>query len=370
MLPHKLSPAPTTFQTAAEWLGENIPAIATEITERHFLLHPELSEKYGPRGRKKCIEDAVFHLHYLAEAVAANSAKSFCDYVAWAKVMLISRGIDWRELAANLEQMARVLRGNAPPEHQPVFDSMIEVAVADLPAFPERLPGFIGPGEPFANLANAYLEALLLLDREKAIQKVLEAIEAQVSLSDLFNHVISPVQREIGRLWQQNQITVLQEHYCTATTELVIARIRKDFIGNKRLVRALALCPEDEEHSLGIKMFAELLESDGWNVTYIGGKVPERDVLKHLTSHKTELVAVSVATALNLSKMRQLITAIRQLPLVPHPSILAGGAALLSDDNLWKTMGADAFAPNLPEGLDMANKLVKSDPIDALRHSL
>lgn len=370
MSPHKTNSARTTSQTAVEWLSENIPAIATEITEQHFHLHPELSEKYGSQGRKKCTEDSVFHLHYLAEAVAANSPKIFCDYVAWAKVMLVSRGIDWRELAANLEQMARVLRGNAPTEHQPVFDSMIEIALAELPAFAERLPGFIGPGEPFASLANAYLEALLVLDREGAINKVLEAMKEQMSLSDLFNHVISPVQREIGRLWQQNQITVLQEHYCTAATELLIARIRKDFIGNKRLVRALALCPEDEEHSLGIKMFAELLESDGWNVTYIGGKVPERDVLKHLKSHKTELVAVSVATALNLSRMRQLITAIRQLPLVPRPRILAGGAALLGDQNLWKTMGADAFAANLPEGLDMANKLVKTDPIDALRHSL
>jgi len=370
MLPHKSSSARTTFRTAAEWLSENIPAIATEITERHFLLHPELSEKYGSRGRKKCTEDSVYHLHYLAEAVAAYSSKIFCDYVAWAKVMLVSRGIDWRELAANLEQMARVLRGNAPTEHQSVFDSMIEVALAELPAFAESLPGFIGPGERFASLANAYLEALLLLDREGAINKVLEAIEAQVSLSDLFNHVISPVQREIGRLWQQNQITVLQEHYCTAATELVIARIRKEFIGNKRLVSALALCPEDEEHSLGMKMFAELLESDGWNVTYIGGKVPERDVLKHLKFHKADLVAVSAATALSLSKMRQLIAAIRQLSLLPHPRILAGGAALLGDHNLWKTMGADAFAADLPEGLEMANKLVKSDAVGALRRSL
>lgn len=311
MSPLKSSTVQRSSQTPSEWLGENIPAIATEITERHFFLHPELSEKYGLRGRKKCIEDSVFHLHYLAEAVAAYSPKIFSNYVAWAKVMLVSRGIDWREFAANLEQMARVLRGNAPTEHQPVFDSIIEVALAELPGFAERLPGFIGPGERFADLANAYLESMLLLDREGAIDKVLEAIAARVSLSDVFNHVISPVQREIGRLWQQNQITVLQEHYCTAVSELVIARIRRKFIGGKRLVSALALCPEDEEHSLGVKMFAELLESDGWNVTYTGAKVPENDVLKHLKYSKTDLVAVSAATALNLTKMRQLITAIR-----------------------------------------------------------
>lgn len=343
---------------ASAWLDENLDSLASAITAETFSRNSELQEKYGQIGRRKCEEDAHYHLHYLGEAIVNHSEKMFLDYVAWAKIMLCSRGIRAEDLANNLEVMAQVLRLKAPRPYRVIFDRVLASASAGLPNFPEALPSFVDDRSPHGGLANRYLNSLLLLNREEAFAVVVAALEDGLSFADLFQHVIYPVQKEVGRLWQENRITVLQEHYCTAATDLLITSSKRKFLGNRRNVAALALCADGEEHCLGIKMFADLLEADGWRVAYVGSKSPVADVLKHITLNSTDLVAISVASPLHLAKVRELITKIRSLPLRQIPAVLVGGAAINSEPDLWKRLKADRAALSVSEGLEVANRIV------------
>jgi methanogenic corrinoid protein MtbC1 len=286
----------------------------------------------------------------------------FIDYVGWAKIMLHSRGIDPASLGDNLESMADVLQLKSPRSCRSTFAEFVRSASAQLPKLPDTLPSFIDANSPFSELADFYLKSLLLLNRDAAISLVLRRLEIGLTIQDLFKHVIYPVQREVGRLWQENRITVLQEHYCTAATDLLIARLKHKTRGVPRHVTALAVCPDGEEHSLGIKMFSDLLESDGWRAAYIGPKCPTTDVLQHLVAYSVDFVAISVATPLNLGKAKDLIKRIKSLQ---HPPlILIGGAVLNSNPELWKHLAADGAAPDVSDGVDIANRLVaqrKSD---------
>jgi len=345
--------------SASEWLRQGIVGLANDIAEAQFVLHPELTRRFGERGKQKCISDNTFHLHYLAEAMACESIKIFVDYVGWAKIMLASRGIDYHDLQDNLAAMERVLTGKARRPHKQLFKSYLEEAKAALPTLPETVPALIDPQQPFSDVANAYLRSLLTLDRRGAIEHLLQHFEGGMSIRELFDHVITPVQREVGRLWQQNQITVVQEHFCTAATEMLLAGLRRKHLGVPREVSALTICAEGEEHCLGLKMFSDLLEADGWQVYYAGSKPPNAEVLKHLKSNKTDLVALSAATALNLGSMRALIAGIKSLPRDRTPRVLVGGMALAGDQKLWKKIGADAFAASVGEGLEQANLLIR-----------
>lgn len=355
---------------AYEWLSANIEPVAEAITTRIFALHPELEEKYGERGRAKCGQDSVYHLHYLAEAIASNSEKMFVDYVGWAKIMLLSRAVDSADLGDNLKVMANVLQLKSPAKYKRIFAQFIDAALTQLPAMPEALPGFIDPGNPFAELANSYLQRLLLLNREDAIALVTTELDLGLSIRDLFHHVIYPVQREVGRLWQENRINVLQEHYCTAATDLLITRLKHNFQAVPRSVRALAVCPDGEEHSLGIKMFSELLESDGWKVAYMGPKCPLADVLSHIKNHDTDLVAISVATPLNLAKTKELIAGIRSFSRNHTPAILVGGAALNSNPEIERYLQADGVAADVSEGVEIANRLVAQKKLVSPRYAM
>lgn len=354
--PSKTPKGVSIRSTAYEWLSNHVESIAQAAIARTFAKHPSLAQRYGERGQKKCEEDTVYHLHYLAEAIASNQKQMFLDYVGWAKIMLHSRGIDPKSFGDNLEGMAHVLRLKCPKLCRRTFEEFLSSALTQLPQLPDALPTFIEANNPLAHLANSYLQSLLVLDREGAISSVLRRIEAGLNIHDLFKCVIYPVQREVGRLWQENRITVLQEHYCTAATDLLITRLQHKTLGVPRSVTALAVCPDGEEHSLGIKMFSDLLESDGWRVAYIGPKCPTRDVLEHLRAHSVDLVAISVATPLSLGRTKDLIMGIRSLE---HPPlILIGGAAVNSSPELWKHLAADGAAADVLEGINIANRLV------------
>src|ERR1700730_1987916 len=122
MSPPKKSSTQKIMRSAAcEWLNANVEPIAQAITARTFAEHPDLQQKYGERGRRKCEEDTVYHLHYLSEAIATNRKQMFVDYGGWAKIMLYSRGIDPASLGDNLKSMAHVLRLKSPRSCKSTF---------------------------------------------------------------------------------------------------------------------------------------------------------------------------------------------------------------------------------------------------------
>ena len=91
-------------------------ALAEAITARQYELQPELIARYGAAGRARCLQDASYHLSYLSESVAATAPGLFADYVAWARVMLETRGVPAADLARNLEVMRGILQQQLAPE--------------------------------------------------------------------------------------------------------------------------------------------------------------------------------------------------------------------------------------------------------------
>jgi MerR family transcriptional regulator, light-induced transcriptional regulator len=172
---------PLVAPSASQWVNENVNSLAEEITEHQFLARPALLEKYGVKGKQKCREDAAFHLHYLSEAVSASSTKIFADYIGWAKIMLVSRGIEWHDLEQTLAAMKRALVKNASRDEGALLASFIDAALKLLPNLPESVPTFVDPNRPFSTVANTYLKSLLLLNRDEAVAYLLREVDAGLS---------------------------------------------------------------------------------------------------------------------------------------------------------------------------------------------
>ena len=70
------------------------------------------------------------------------------------------------------------------------------------------------PGAPaLDHLLSRYLEAQLAGDRRTAARVVIdEGLGAGHSVHALHAGVLQAAQREIGRLWQQNRISIAEEH--------------------------------------------------------------------------------------------------------------------------------------------------------------
>ena len=351
--------SPNPEASVVAWLNANVSLLASQITESQFVDRPELDQIYGSKGRAKCQEDTAYHLHYLASAIGAASPQLFAHYIGWAKIMLKSRGIEAEDLAQNLRHIKDALLHQCCDAEAALIREYIDGALQQLPQLPETVPSYIDARHPHSGLANEYLQHLLLFDRTRAIHAVTKAVEKGLSVKDVFQYVITPAQQEIGRLWQLNQITVIQEHYCSISADLLLMRLARRFIGVPREVSALTLCAENEEHCLGIKLLSELLESDGWKVHYVGAKSPTRDIIRHLKNNPTDLMAISIGTPMSLPRAHELIQAVRRLEPGTRPRILIGGAALNNQPDVVVTLGADGYAPSLLDGLEEANRIIR-----------
>ncbi len=347
-------------QLASEAVLAQRTEIAGTLVEREFARHPELTERYGAIGREKSRQDAGYHLSFLAQALALDNRAVFVDYVAWVKVMLSQRNVLPADLAFHLACLAEVLQEKLPGESGALAADFILTAVQAMPTMPEDLPTFLRTGEPLSPLAHQYFAALRRGERHLASRMVLEAVAAGMPVKEIYLHVFQPAQYEIGRLWQTNRISVAQEHYCTAATQLIMSQLYPHVFATATNGRTLvATCVAGDLHEIGVRMVADFFEMDGWNTFYLGANTPHPGVIATLVERHAQVLAISATISYHVEAVRELIHAVRQDPAVARVRILVGGYPFNQDIELWRHVGADGSAADAQQAIALANQIVQ-----------
>jgi len=192
-------------------------------------------------------------------------------------------------------------------------------------------------------LAPRYLESQLAGDRSSAVRLVMdEGVRGGVAVRELHLGVLQPAQREIGRLWQENRISVAQEHLATGITQLVLAKLYEHIpreSANGKV--AIVACVEGEHHDLGARMGADFLEMAGFDVQYLGANVPTKDLVAMVGDTKPDLLGLSVAMTFHVPELVRAVAAVRvaneSLPVV------VGGHVLAWAPELEQQLGVIAF---------------------------
>jgi len=349
----------TTHRHASETVLGRRAEIAATLVEREFARHPELAERYGKIGREKSLQDVGYHLSFLAQALAVNNQALFVDYIAWVKVMLGQRKVLAADLAFHLECLAEVLTEQLPAEDGALAAGFVTAAVQAMPAMPDDLPTFLHEGAPLSPLAHQYFQALRRGERHLASQLVLAAVEAGTPVKEIYLNVFQPAQYEIGRLWQTNRITVAQEHYCTAATQLIMSQLYSYIFATAKNGRTLvATCVSGDLHEIGVRMVADFFEMAGWNTFYLGANTPHADVIATLIERQADVLAVSATISYHVDAVRDLISAVRADPACSRVRILAGGYPFNQDPDLWRKVGADGSASDAQQAILLAEQIV------------
>ncbi len=333
--------------------------LAERIVARHYSLRQDLDSRYGGAGRAKCIKDAKYHLDGLAEAIGAGRPQLFADYVAWAKVVLCARGIPVEDLAESLEVSRQTIEEVLPHSQAAVAEQYILDSLSRLPTLPTVTPSYLCSDRPLANLVKEYLNALLQADRRKASQLVMDAVQKGTSVRDIYLYVFQQSQYEIGRLWQSNQISVAQEHLCTAATQLIMSQLYPLIFATERKNRRIVTaCVGGDLHEIGIRMVADLFEMAGWDTFYLGADVPNASIVQTVVDRDAHVLAVSTTLTTNISSVTKLIAEVRSNRGCEHTIILVGGHPFKVAADLWRDVGADGHAADAAEAIDLAELLL------------
>jgi len=342
----------------------NMSDLAARAVDRQYFLQPGVWEKYGKPGREKALEDAKYHFSFLAEAVAAGEPALFLDYVQWLQELFTGLHFPPDALRIALECTLDAIGAVLSPSVISASAALIETALKQVSAPPPDTPSFFTSENPLVEEARKYL--LLLLDGQKtAAQDLVDgALHGGASIREIYLQVFQPSQKELGRLWQSNRISVAQEHYCTAATQLIMARLYPRMLDSKKTgKRLVAACVSGELHEIGMRMVADLIEMEGWDAHYAGANTPAAGIVRMVADRRPAILALSATMTFHLGALESIIREVRA-GVPGSVKILVGGRALNVAPALWQTVGADGFARDA-EGAVVAAALLVGENQEA-----
>jgi MerR family transcriptional regulator, light-induced transcriptional regulator len=344
---------------SSKTINDKIDNLSQVAVDLQYSIQSDLWKPYNQIGYIKSIRDAGYHFSYLAESLAANDPALFLDYVLWAKVLFAGLKLPQNALRTSLECMKQALQESLEQDMAIIACEYIIFALERLPDAADSLESFLSPGSPYYELATNYLGALLRGDRHLGSQLILDAVNHGIDVKDIYLKIFQPCQQEIGRLWQMNKISVAQEHFCTAATQMVMSQLFPYFFPAVRNGHHLvATSIGGELHEIGIRMVADFLEMDGWDTNYLGANMPAESILYAIDERKADVVAISATITSQVSNVEKLINFIRSSSSNPHIKILVGGYPFNISNGLWQRIGADGYAYNAEQAVSAANQLI------------
>ncbi|WP_239014696.1 cobalamin B12-binding domain-containing protein [Archangium violaceum] len=208
-------------------------------------------------------------------------------------------------------------------------------------------------------LKDSYLSAQLAGNRREALRLLVdEGVLRGVPLPTLHLEVIQKAQWEIGRLWQENHISVAQEHMATAISQLALSHLYRHLPRdppNGRLV--MVSCVEGELHELGARMASDFLEMAGFDVRFLGASVPTEHLVREVLGSKPDLLALSVTMTYHLPALRQAMAAVREVaPMLP---VAVGGLAFTWAPGVEAALGVPFFGKDARELVAAACRMFK-----------
>ncbi len=334
-------------------LSEKIDAVkqqvAEAVTDEFFVRHPDWLKRYGERGRKHGIEDAIFHQSYLSSAIESGSVAPFEAYARWTVGMLGARHIAAHFVAENIIQVGKALQPSLSTAETEFVAEFIAAGVSACEnplTAPERVPTALGETQAL------YLQAAIKGERRAAVSLALESLKRVSDIVDVYVDIFQASQYEVGRLWETNRITVAEEHMATAITQYAMAQLYQHIepTGNQA-GRMVLTGIEGEMHQVGPNMVADVLEARGWDVRFLGTNMPQNGILQAIEEQRAETVGISATVVTSLPKVVRLVKAIQEKFTSGCPRIIFGGRAFTSTPLLCRELGGSDAALDLRSAL-------------------
>lgn len=211
------------------------------------------------------------------------------------------------------------------------------------------------------SVAKIYLEYLLEHKKIEAIEFVRMLYKKGMKITDIYTEVFVKCLHEAGRLWESGIINVGEEHYISEVTQSLISHFSiAQRSPRKSMRKALIVSIYGEKHSIAGKILADFFDRSGIETYYLGRDVPIRSLIDSLISTNTRLLAISVTMLQNLEPVEMLIHSLKEHPKLANLKVLVGGQAFESDTSIWKQLGADGYARDFDEAVQVAHDLLNS----------
>jgi MerR family transcriptional regulator, light-induced transcriptional regulator len=200
------------------------------------------------------------------------------------------------------------------------------------------------------SLYRHYFTALVSGDRSRCAETVSRLIEKNIPAETIYTDLFQNSLYRIGELWEQNRISVAVEHLATAITEHLLSQIYPRLLADRQPNnrRAVISCSVNEYHQVGARMVADIMESRGWDVWFLGANTPVHDLLDMIQEKKPDVLGLSISIYFNMAPLVTVIEAVRS-HYRDLDIVLGGQAFRWGGEELIKPFARTRVIPNSAE---------------------
>lgn len=345
-----------TAQVAGAIINRNRLEIADRTVSELMKAHRSLLESQG-LSAQDLVDYALRDLSKVFIAVISHRPALFAEYIQWQRSVFFHRDIPGAAISIHLTALSKALQERLSDEEYAAVSPVIEAGVAVLSETMLVEESFIDPEGTFGTFATQYVSLLRENRGPEAVALLGNAVDQGVPIEDTYTYIIQPAQREIGRLWQVNEITVAEEHAATEISRNAMAVLRQRITPYQhRDRRVLTACLGGELHDLGARMVSDLFYLGGYDSFFTGANTPHRVINEELKRREIHVLALSATMTLQVRLAIELIDAVRE-EYGDRVKVIVGGYAFNRHSTLWRDVGADGYAANGTEAVAWADEI-------------
>lgn len=164
------------------------------------------------------------------------------------------------------------------------------------------------------------IQHALLSFNEKEAQLKLDYVFSIFSPEKVAIDIVGPILVNIGKLWEENEITSAHEHFATNFLRSRIGMMLISHPSDQLLPKALCVCGPNERHEIGLLIFTLYLKRKGYDVVYLGQSISSTDIDEVIKELEPKYLFMSCTLKKNVPDTINVVDAIR----VRFPELIIG----------------------------------------------
>ncbi len=189
------------------------------------------------------------------------------------------------------------------------------------------------------DLIDKLVRCLEAHDREGAVEAVLAAAGAGISIEDLYSQALEPFLALVGRRWCERLTAVWEEHLIVGAVRAAVEALYPVVLEHKAKVEPVPVtvaffCPPEESHDLGLRMLCDRFDVRGYRTVYVGAQTPVAQMVECVRATGAQVVCLSASTHFQRTALGDVVRRLRSE--LPQTRIFVGGAAFAHTHAGWE----------------------------------
>jgi len=203
---------------------------------------------------------------------------------------------------------------------------------------------------------KALAEAIIKGDQNTAAQITRAALSERISPKRILDEGLVAGMEVIGKRFSRNEIFIPEVLFAARSMKAAMALLEPELLkaGVEPVGRVLIGTVKGDQHDIGKNLVAMMLKGAGFEVIDLGTDVSPDRFVEQAKAKQVHVVGISALLTTTMPAMERTLMALKAAGL--SVKVLIGGAPVTQA--YADKIGADGFAPNAAEAVDLAKRIV------------